>query len=61
MTKYILVGGYIHKAQDGGKAFCEELVKGFNENRPIKILDCMFARPRESWEEKINQDIDFFF
>jgi peptidase E len=59
MTKYILVGGYIHKAKDGGKAFCEELVRGIN-NKPIKILDCMFARPRDSWEEKIKEDNIFF-
>ena len=56
MTKYILVGGYIQKVKDGGKSFCEELVKGFNFTRPVKILDCMFARPKESWEEKFQED-----
>lgn len=55
MTKYILVGGYIHKALDEGKAFCEELVKGIDK-KPIKILDCVFARPKESWEECLNKD-----
>jgi len=55
MTKYILAGGYIHKAPDYSKAFCEELVKGIN-NRPVKILDCMFARSRDSWEEKMKED-----
>lgn len=49
MTKYILVGGYPHKATDGGKALCEELVRGFGES--VRILDCLFARPREIWEE----------
>ena len=59
MIKYIIVGGYIHKAKDGGRAFCEELVKGINK-KPIKILDCMFARPRESWEQKIKEDNTLF-
>lgn len=56
MTKYILVGGYIHKAPDGGKALFEEMVKGFNFDRPIKILDCTFAEPRELWKEKFQKD-----
>ena len=59
MQKYILAGGYIHKAKDKGRAFCEELIKGIN-NKPVKILDCMFARPRESWEEKIKEDNNLF-
>ncbi|MBI4121784.1 MAG: Type 1 glutamine amidotransferase-like domain-containing protein [Parcubacteria group bacterium] len=57
-TKYILVGGYPHKAPDGGKGFAEELVKGFDE--PVKILDCLFARPRENWEKAFAQDQEFF-
>ncbi len=57
--KYILVGGYIHKAPDGGKAFCEELIKGIDKN-PVKILDCMFARKIESWKESIEKDNIFF-
>lgn len=60
MIKYILVGGYLHKAEDGGRAFCIELVKDFNLDRPIKILDCMFARPVESWREKFKEDKIFF-
>lgn len=59
MTKYILVGGYIHKAQDGGKAFCEEIVKDFT-HKPVKILDCIFARPRDAWEETLKKDELFF-
>ena len=58
MTKYILVGGYPHKAADTGKAFAEELVKDFNE--PIKLLDCLFARPKDNWDIAYNQDIEFF-
>ncbi len=60
-TKYILSGGYItHKSKDGGKAFCEELGKDFNSDKPVKILDCMFARPVESWKEKFQEDKVFF-
>ncbi len=59
MTKYILVGGYVHKAQDEGKAFCEELIKGINK-KPIKILDCMFARKKEDWQDSIDRDNIFF-
>jgi len=55
MIKYILVGGYVHKAPDEGKAFCEELIKGINR-KPVKILDCMFARKKEDWQESIHKD-----
>ena len=58
MTKYILVGGYPKKAKDGGKAFCEELVKGFSD--PVRILDCLFARPRENWDKSFEEDKEFF-
>ncbi len=58
MTKYILVGGYPHKIADGGKAFAEELVKGFTE--PIKLLECLFARPKENWDKVFEQDKEFF-
>jgi hypothetical protein len=58
MTKFILVGGYPRKAPDGGKAFAEELVKGFAE--PVRVLECLFARPRESWEKAYAEDVEFF-
>jgi peptidase E len=58
MTKFILVGGYPHKALDGGRTFLEELVKGFNQ--PVRVLVCLFARPREDWEKAFNQDKDFY-
>lgn len=60
MTKYILVGGYVHKAKDGGKAFCEELVKDFSNKKPVRILDCMFARSREDWQAGIEKDNELF-
>lgn len=59
MIKYILVGGYVHKAPDEGKAFCDELIKGIDK-KPIKILDCMFARKKEDWQESIDKDQVFF-
>lgn len=59
MTKYILVGGFVHKAPDEGKAFCEELVKGIDK-KPVKILDCMFARKKEEWQEGMDSDNVFF-
>lgn len=55
MTKYILAGGFVNKSKDGGRAFYEEFVKGIN-NKPVKILDCMFARPVEYWEETFKSD-----
>lgn len=55
MTKYILVGGYPYKAADGGKAFYEELVAGFNE--PAKVLICEFARS-EDWNELYEGDVN---
>jgi peptidase E len=59
MTKYILIGGHIYKAKDGGEAFCQELVKAIN-NRPVKILDCLFARPEDSWKDRFEDDRKFF-
>lgn len=59
MTKYVLAGGYINKAEDGGKAFYEELVKD-TKDKPVKILDCIFARPIEVWEETFKFDQDLF-
>ena len=57
-TRYIWVGGRPNKAPDGGKAFCEELTMGFTE--PVKILDCLFTRPKDNWEQAFEQDQDFF-
>ena len=49
MTKYILLGGLIRKAEDGGKAFCEELTKDIS-HKPVRILNCLFARDEKDWE-----------
>ncbi len=58
MTKYILVGGYVEKAQDQGKSFVDEAVKGFSGS--VNILDCMFARSEETWKKKFEEDKLFF-
>lgn len=58
MTKYILLGGYAKKAADGGKAFCEELVRGFEQ--PVRILDCMFAASEDTWSERFAGDKEMF-
>jgi len=60
MTKYILAGGYIHKAPDGGRAFFEELVRGFEDKRPIKILNCLFAIDEGSWKMKLKENREAF-
>jgi len=56
-TKYILIGGHPYGSPDGGKVFIEELVRGFGES--VKILECLFARPRSVWPEDFNQDKRF--
>ena len=48
----------MHKAPDGGRAFCDELIKNFPE--PVKILDCIFARLQTVWEETFAKDKEFF-
>lgn len=50
MTKYILNSGGIRNNIEGGKRFFAECVNGFSNNP--KILICLFAYPREHWEEK---------
>ncbi len=60
MTKFILAGGYVQKALDGSKAFCEEIFKGLDSNKPVRILDCMFARTEDSWIAKFEEDKVFF-
>jgi hypothetical protein len=55
MTKYILAGGNIHKDSDGGQAFFEELVRGFGDKRPIKILNCLFALD-EALEKEVGRE-----
>ncbi|MBI3888826.1 Type 1 glutamine amidotransferase-like domain-containing protein [Candidatus Nomurabacteria bacterium] len=57
MIKYILAGGYPHKAKDGGKAFFMSLIE--NKPGPVKLLECLFSRPRENWEKSFLQDKNY--
>jgi hypothetical protein len=59
MKKIILSGGYYHKAQDGGKSFCDAMIKDIH-SRPMRILDCLFGRSQDTWEQKIHDDKEFF-
>jgi hypothetical protein len=59
MKKIILSGGYYHKAYDGGKSFCDAMVQDIH-SRPIKVLDCLFGRSHDTWEQKIRDDEQFF-
>lgn len=56
MTKYILGGGRTQKPVDRGRAFCEELVRGIELYRTVKILDCLFAIPMSEWDQKLTED-----
>ena len=58
MTKYILAGGHITKAEDGGESFAKELIKGLVQ--PIRVLICMFAREKENWEDSFKEAKSFF-
>ncbi|MCF7831669.1 MAG: Type 1 glutamine amidotransferase-like domain-containing protein [Candidatus Pacebacteria bacterium] len=59
MIKYVLVGGKVHAAPDNGRAFVSELVKDFTD-KPVKILICLFAVPKEQRQEKIIGDREYF-
>lgn len=53
-TRYILTGGNIQSAEDGGKAYCEEVIKGHGDS--VRAVSILFARDRESWDEVIERD-----
>jgi hypothetical protein len=55
MTKYILNSGGIGNASDKGRAFFHEAVRGFGKTP--QLLVCVFAQPREDWEENFAQDM----
>ncbi len=59
MEKFIISGGYYQKASDKGKALCDEMIYEVNA-QPIKILDCLFGRPKDTWNKKFSSDKDFF-
>jgi hypothetical protein len=57
MTKYVLNSGGLRNKGELSKKFFAEVVKGIG-NSP-KILICCFAKPREDWEEKFAEDVEF--
>tara|TARA_B100000508_G_C11446200_1_gene271478 strand:+ start:717 stop:1328 length:612 start_codon:yes stop_codon:yes gene_type:complete len=48
MTTYILAGGYMSKAPDGGKSFYQSIVGGLNG---AVVLLCPFAEEEANWEK----------
>ena len=56
MTQYFLNSGGIKNSPDKGEKFLNDLVEGLGKNP--KILYCLFARPREDWEKKYQENID---
>lgn len=53
MTKYVLNSGGLRNFPEKGKKFLAEIVKDLGPNP--KMLICLFAQPRENWEEKFAQ------
>src|SRR5262249_19606435 len=58
MIRYILVGGYPWKANDGGLAFAQALVA--DHGKQVKLLICLFARNELDWQRAFEADIEFF-
>jgi len=58
MTKYVLNSGGIKNSPNRGKKFFDEVFKGLGTNP--RLLICVFAQPREDWEEKFNKDTESF-
>ncbi len=53
MTKYVLNSGGLSNNPKRTKEFFDELIKDLG-NKP-KILLCLFAKPREEWDEKFKE------
>lgn len=58
MTKFVLLGGYAHKAPDEGRSFYQELVKDFSGN--VRVLMCYFGRPEDQWKKTFDEDSAVF-
>lgn len=52
MIKYILAGGNDRESENYGQALAAEIFK--THPKPVHILSCAFASPREEWEVKFN-------
>lgn len=53
MTKYLLNSGKASTSADKGKKFYNQIVEGLG-SKP-EILFCLFAQPRENWEQRFNK------
>jgi peptidase E len=53
-TRYILTGGNIQSAEDGGKAYCEEVVR--DHGNSVNAVSILFARDQELWNGVIERD-----
>ena len=51
MTKYILAGGNDRESENYGQTLAAEIFK--THPKPVHILSCSFASPREEWEAKL--------
>lgn len=56
--KVILSGGFVSRASDGGAAFCAEVISGGLS--PIRMLECAFGMPEESWKNSSEKDLAMF-
>lgn len=58
MTTYILAGGADRKTPEFGERLAAEVHKKIN--RPVRVLSCLFAEPREVWSEKFASRMPWF-
>lgn len=58
MTKFVLEGGRPADKEINRKSFIEEMIDGFE--RPIRLLDCFFAKPVMEWQELYKKDESLF-
>ena len=58
MTKYFLNSGAVMKTPEKGIKFFNEALQDLGPQP--KLLLCLFAQPREDWEEKFKGNKSFF-
>ena len=58
MTKYILNSSGVRNSADKGRKFFEEVFKGLEKNP--RLLICNFAQPREDWEVRYADFVQYF-
>lgn len=56
-NKYILSGGFMRKAKDGGASLCSCIV---SDQKNITMLECMFAEDEEKWSRNLQKDKALF-